>query len=146
MQHDGREDAMASDSETLIRDAYEAYARGDIATLLDAVDPDLEWTYLDPSQSDPLPQTCHGRKEFEHGLRRQASRGLRSQIEEVVAQGDKVLVTVRTPGADQFRARPTGDLNFDVITVRDGRIVALRACRDREQALALLGLAADSGS
>lgn len=48
-----------------------------------------------------------------------------------------MLVTVRTPGADQFR-----DLNYDVFTVRDGRIVALRACRDRGQALAVLGLPA----
>ena len=137
---------MASDSETLIRDAYEAYARGDLATLLNTVDPDLEWTYLDPSQADPLPQTCRGRAELEQGLRRQANRGLRSQVEEVIGRGDKVLVTIRTPGADQFRARPNGDLNFDVITVRDGRIVALHACRDREQALGLLGLTPDARS
>ena len=49
-------------------------------------------------------------------------------------------MTVRTPGADQFRARQTGDLNYDVFTVRDGRVVALLACRDRGHALAVLGL------
>lgn len=131
---------MASDSEILIRDAYEAYARGDVSALLDTVDPDFEWTYLDPSQPEPIPQTCHGRKELEQGLRRQTSRGLRSHIEEVIGRGDKVLVTIRTPGVDQFRARPTGDVNFDVVTVSEGRIVALRACRDRSEALELLGM------
>jgi ketosteroid isomerase-like protein len=131
---------MASDSETLIRSAYEAYARGDVSALLDTVNPDLVWTYLDPSEPDPLPQICYGRKELEAGLRRQTSRGLRSQIEEVIGHGDKVLVTIRTPGVDQFKARPTGDLNFEVVTVSDGRIVALRACRDRDEALEVLGL------
>jgi ketosteroid isomerase-like protein len=137
---------MESDSEALIRAAYEAYARGDMHALLDTVDPDFEWTYLDPSQPDPLPQTCRGRKELELGLRRQASRGLRSQIEEVIGHGDKVLVTIRTPGIDQFKAWPTGDLNFDVVTVSDGRIVALRASRDRDEALEVLGLAGDARS
>jgi hypothetical protein len=32
------------------------------------------------------------------------------------------------------------DRNFTVLTVRDGRIVAIRDCRDREEALAMAGL------
>lgn len=131
---------MTSENENLIRGAYEAYARGDLASMLAVIDPDLEWTYLDPAFPDPDPQTCHGRDQLAEGLRRQARRGLKSQVEDVIGNEDKVLVTVRTPGADQFRARQTGDLNYDVLTVRDGRVVALRACRDRGHALAVLGL------
>jgi len=135
-----QEHAMPTANENLIRTAYEAYASGDVAGMLEVVDPDLDWTYLDPAFPDPDPQTCHGRDQLEAGLRRQAQRGLTSQIEEIFGHDDKVLVTIRTPGADQFRARQTGDLNFDVFTIRDGRVVALRACRDRDQALAVLGL------
>ncbi len=131
---------MTTENENLIRGAYEAYARGDLTAMLAVVDPDLEWTFLDPAFPHPDPQTCHGRDQLAEGLRRQARRGLKSQVEEVIGNEDKVLVTVRTPGADQFRARQTGDLNFDVFTVRDGRVIALRACRDRGQALAVLGL------
>jgi ketosteroid isomerase-like protein len=131
---------MTTENENLIRGAYEAYARGDLTAMLAVVDPDLEWTYLDPAFPDPDPQTCHGRNRLADGLRRQARRGLISQVEDVIGNEDKVLVTVRTPGADQFKARPTGDLTYDVVTVRDGRVVALRACRDRGQALAVLGL------
>jgi len=133
---------MSAANEELIRTAYEAYSRGDTAAMLAVIDPELEWTYLDPTFTDPAPQTCHGRKEFQRGLQRQASRGLKSQIEEIIGHGDKVLVTIRTPGADQFRAMQTGDLNYDVFTIKDGLVVALRACRDRNQALEVLGLPA----
>src|SRR5919201_988965 len=55
---------MTNENESLIRGAYEAYARGDIATMLEIVDPDLEWTYLDPGLPDPQPDVCHGRGEL----------------------------------------------------------------------------------
>lgn len=51
-----------------------------------------------------------------------------------------VMVVVRTPGSDEHRARKTDDRTYDVITVRDGRIVALHACRDRAEALAVAGI------
>jgi len=108
--------------------------------MLEFVDPDLEWTYLDPSLEDPQPQVCHGRHELESALARQAGRGLRAQLEEVVGQGDRVMVVVRTPGVDAYRVRLADDRNYSVFTVRGGRIVALRDCRDRQQALHLAGI------
>jgi len=131
---------MLNENEDLIRGAYDAYARGDLNAMLAVVDRDLEWTYLDPAFPNPEPQTSRGRDRFADGLRAQTRRGLKSQVEEVIGNEDKVFVSVRTPGADQFKARPTGDLNYEVLTIRDGRIVALRACRNRNQALAVLGL------
>ena len=123
----------------LIRRAYEAYSRGDVATMLEFVDPDLEWTYLDPSTEDPEPQVCHGRHELETALERQAEHGLKAELEEVAARGDRVMVVVRTPGVDAFRVVKAGDRNYAVFTVREGRIVALRDCRDREEAMAAIG-------
>jgi ketosteroid isomerase-like protein len=41
-----------STNEAVIRSAYEAYAEGDLARMLEFVDPDLEWTYLDPAVTD----------------------------------------------------------------------------------------------
>jgi hypothetical protein len=58
-------------------------------------------------------------------------RGLTSELEEIIAHGDKVMVTVRTPGVDAFRARPADDRGYEVLTVRAGRIGALRSCHDR---------------
>src|SRR6266536_1279206 len=110
----GRGGAMSTENEDLIRTAYEAYARGDIATMLGFVDPDLEWSYLDPSIEDPDPQICHGRHELEDALARRAERGLRTELEEVIGNGDRVMVVVRTPGLDAHRARQADDRNFDV--------------------------------
>jgi ketosteroid isomerase-like protein len=130
-----------SNPEDVVRQAYVAYTRGDLATMLSYVDVDLVWTYLDPSVEDPELQVCHGRRELEVALARQAGQGLHMELEEVVAQGDRALVVVRQPGVDAHRARKANDRNYDVVTVRGGRIVALRACRDRQEAAAIVGIA-----
>ncbi len=65
---------------------------------------------------------------------------MRSQLEEVIGEGDRVVVVVRTPGVDTYRVRQANDLNFTVLTVRGGRIVALRDCRDRREAVAAAGI------
>jgi ketosteroid isomerase-like protein len=129
---------MVNENVELIRNAYEAYAKGDLEAMLGLVDPDLEWTYLDPSLEDPQPEVCHGRHELESALERRAERGLTTELEEVVGNGDRVMVVARTPGVDAYRARPADDRNFSVLTVRDGRIVALRDYRDRDEALAAI--------
>ena len=36
---------MWNENVELIRRAYDAYSRGDVATMLQFVDPDLEWTW-----------------------------------------------------------------------------------------------------
>jgi ketosteroid isomerase-like protein len=56
---------MSTANETLVRTAYAAYEQGDVTALLNTVDPDLEWTYLDPSEANPEPRICHGRGELE---------------------------------------------------------------------------------
>ena len=126
---------MSNDNVDLVRSAYEAYARGDVATM-----PSSTRTWVDlsrPEHRRPEPDVCHGRHELETALERQAERGLKAELEEVVGQGDRMVVVVRTPGMDSFRVRKADDRNYAVLTVRDGRIVALRDCRDREEAIAV---------
>src|SRR5438128_337301 len=131
---------MSSTNIDLIRKAYQAYAQGDVKTFLDLIDPDLEWTYLDPSLEDPEPQVCHGRHERQAALQRRAERGLTSELEEIAGNGERVMDVVRTPGVDAYRVTPADDRNFTVLTVRDGRNVAIRDCRDRAEALAVAGI------
>jgi ketosteroid isomerase-like protein len=131
---------MSNQNSNLIRRAYQAYANDDLATMLQAIDPDLEWTYLDPTLEHPTPQVCHGRHELENALRQWAEHGLRAELEEVVANGDLVMVGVRAPGIDAYYGRRGDDRAYSVFTVRDGWIVALRDCRDRQEALRLTGV------
>jgi ketosteroid isomerase-like protein len=128
---------MCNQNEWIVREAFLAYDRGDIARMLEFVDPDLEWTGLD----DAEPQTRYGRLELEKALRQQAEYGLRGQLEQVVAAGEKVILVMRTPGVDQYRDREDDNRTYDVVTVRDGLIVTLRACRDRGEARSLAGIA-----
>jgi ketosteroid isomerase-like protein len=131
---------MCNQSEWIVRAAFLAYDRGDVARMMDFVDPDLEWTYLDPDLQDPQPETRRGREELEKALRRQADRGLRAELEQVIAAGETVILVMRTPGIDQYRRWQAGHLTYDVVTVRDGLIVGLHACRDRGEAQSRAGI------
>jgi ketosteroid isomerase-like protein len=133
------------DSEALVQAAWAALGQGDIDGLLEHVDPDLSWTFLDPSEPDPQPATCHGREQLRTALRRQASQGLAMRIEEITAHGDQVLVVLHRPGLDRFRAWAADDRNYMVVTVAGNRITALRACRDRAEARAAAGLTSGTG-
>jgi ketosteroid isomerase-like protein len=129
---------MDSRNEAVVRAAYEAYGRGDVTRMLEFIDPALEWTYLNPEFENPEPETCHGRDQLRVALERQAGQGLTSQIEEIAASGDTVMVVIRTPGVDRARVRQAGDRNFLVLTLAQERIVTMRACRDRDEARTFL--------
>jgi uncharacterized protein len=131
---------MSEENDDLVRGAYAAYGRGDVTSMLALIHPELEWTYLNPAFENPEPETCHGREELQWALERQAERGVRTEIEEIASSGDKVMVVTHTPGIDQIRTRQADDRNYTVLTVRQGQIVAMRACRDREEARAFAGL------
>ena len=131
---------MCNQSEWIVRQAFLAYDQGDIARMMDFVHPDLEWSYLDPGQVDPQPQIRHGREELEKALLRLADLGLRAELEAVVAAGDRVMLVMRTPGVGQYQHRTADDRTYDVLTVRDGLIVGLHACRDRTEARSLAGI------
>ena len=129
---------MCNENEWIVREAFLAYDRGDVRRMMDFVDPDLVWTHPDPDLGNPK---SDGREELAKALRRQADLGLRAELEEVVAAGDQVIVVMRTPGVDQYRHREQADdRTYDVITVRGGLIVGLRACRDRGEARAVAGI------
>lgn len=131
---------MTDRIEALVRKAYETYGRGDMAGMLEFVDPELEWTYLNPAFENPEPETCHGRDQLQLALESQAERRLASQIEEIVASGDKVMVVIRTPGIDRVRVRQAEDRNYLVLTLDQERIIRMRACRNRDEARCFAGI------
>jgi ketosteroid isomerase-like protein len=131
---------MSNENAELIRRAYRACADGDLAAMLELVDPELEWTYLDPALEHPTPQVCHGRQELEQVLRGWVEHGVRVELEEIAGSGALVMVGVRTPGFDAHYGWRRGDRAYSVVMVRGGRVVALRDCRDRQEALRLAGI------
>src|SRR5215472_3686255 len=125
---------MCNLSEWVVRSAYLAYERDDMAGMLDLVAPDLEWTYY--SSGDTAPLSCHGRDAIETALQRWPAGWSKPELEEVVASGDEVMVVLRARNGSPATVRRI----FTVATVQDGRIVALRACRDRDEARVHAGL------
>jgi ketosteroid isomerase-like protein len=98
---------MVDDPERVARQAYAGFAAGDTAAVLSLVDEDLEWTFLDPTVPDPQPAVCHGRDQFAHWMGRDSGWRLRAELEEVIANGERVLVVAaryrRHPGAKDGR-------------------------------------------
>ena len=131
---------MCNQNEWIVREAFLAYDRGDVARMMDFVDPEVDWTYRDPGVEDPEPRVCHGRGELEMALRHRAGREPRAQLEEVVAAGDRVMLVMRAPGIGGHRPRQADGRTYDIATVRGGLIVGLRACRDRSEARSLAGI------
>jgi len=131
---------MCNQNEWIVREAFLAYDRGDVTRMMDFVDPEVDWTYRDPELEDSEPQVCHGRGELEKALRRRAGRAPRAQLEEVIAAGERVMLVMRTPGADEYRQQQADGRTYDIVTVRDGLIVRLKACRDRSEARTLAGI------
>ncbi len=127
------DDVRRSSPSQTVRSAFDAFSKRD----REAVDALLEdrfvWTYFDPSEDTPILRTCTGRSE----ITQQMNRGLGAQgleLVEIESFGNRIVVTTRFLAE---RDRPTwrsGDLNFHVVEVRDGRIVSLRTCRDRGEA------------
>jgi ketosteroid isomerase-like protein len=112
---------MSNESAELIRRAYQAYASGNLAAMLELVVPELEWTYLDPTLEHPIPQVCHGRHELEQVLGGWAELGLRAELEEVAGSGELVMVGVRTLGVDAHHGWRRGDRAYSVSRcARDG--------------------------
>jgi ketosteroid isomerase-like protein len=131
---------MCNQNEWIVREAFLAYDRGDVTRMMDFVDPDVDWTYLDSGPEGPRPRICRGRGELAKALRRQADLGLRAEVEEVIAAGDRVMLVMHTPGIDEYRHRQADDRTYDIVTVRGGLIIGLHSCRDRSEARSLAGI------
>jgi len=122
----------------LLRDAYAAFNRGDMAAAVQALDPNIEWT--EPPEF-PGGHTYHGKSEVEGYLTQSRAgwaEGASDPVRFIVA-GDRVVVFVHA----HFRLRDSiawTDVNLaDVYTFRHSTPVAMRAFADRDAALRWVG-------
>jgi ketosteroid isomerase-like protein len=127
----------------VVRAAYGRYAAGDMPGMFELVAENLSWTYLNPADPNPRPQTCHGRHELAQALEGLARRGEDTiRVTELTpGTGGTVLAVIHMPGRDEHTAYLSGDRAYQVITVADGKITGLRDCRTFDEARAIAGLA-----
>lgn len=115
----------------LVRQAYAAYGRGDVAYVLGCMAPDIEWE-IPAVPALAFTGKRHGCDQvaeyFRLSSEKQTMRAFTPK--EFIAQGDKVVVL----GHGAWTANETGqDFDSDwvhVFTVKDGRIAAFREFMD----------------
>jgi len=129
----------------LLRRAYDAFNRGDIAAAVAGLDADIEWQ--EPPEF-PGGGIYHGRAGASEYLTqsRAAWADVQSEPERFVPAGDRVVVFVHA----RVRAHDSDAWNevrlADVYTFRDGRPVSMRAFADRDEALRWAGVGEARGA
>ncbi len=120
----------------LVKDAYAAFKRGDIATILQMVDESIEWHGVIGTEG-VLPQSGlrHGRAAVADFFQQVADTTDFTSFEpaEFIAQGDQVAVI----GSYEARVKPSGRRVSSgwvmVFTIRNGRFVRFREFTDSAQ-------------
>jgi ketosteroid isomerase-like protein len=118
----------------ILRDAYAAFNRGDIAAAVAQLDPDIEWT--EPPEF-PGGHSYHGRREVAGYLTQSRANWAEgsSEPEQFIPAGDRIVVFVHA----RFRLNGSTDWQdvrlADVYTFKKGTPVSMRAFADRQEAL-----------
>jgi ketosteroid isomerase-like protein len=102
------------DNKEIIQRGYAAFSAGDVESVMNLFDDDIEW--VQPGAST-VSGTFHGKTEVMEHLGRLAEKGLTVKLNRLIAEGDTVVaLTDVTAGGE------TGQ-DADVFTLRDGKTV-----------------------
>jgi hypothetical protein len=102
------------DNKEVIQRGYAAFSAGDVESVMNLFDDDIEW--VQPGAST-VSGTFHGKTEVMEHLGRLAEKGLTVKLNQLIAEGDTVVaLTEVTAGGE------TGQ-DADVFTLRDGKTV-----------------------
>jgi len=123
--------APAEANGALIRNAYDAFSRGDIDAVMAVFAPDIVWHV--PGRG-PLSRDYHGHAEvlgfFGHFM--QLSNGtFRLRVDDVLARGDHVVVLCTETAERAGRSWTAPQVH--VWTVKDGKVTAFREYEGDEQ-------------
>lgn len=122
-----------------LRGAYGAFNRGDIDAAVAPFDAEIEWT--EPEEF-PGGGTYHGREGVKQYLAqsRAGAAEVISEPEQFIVAGDRVVVFVYARVLPKVGGSWREMRLADVYTVRGGKIVAMRAFANREDALSWVGV------
>jgi ketosteroid isomerase-like protein len=102
------------DNKEVIQRGYAAFSAGDVESVMNLFDDDIEW--VQPGAST-VSGTFHGKTEVMEHLGRLAEKGLTVKLNQLIAEGETVVaLTEVTAGGE------TGQ-DADVFTLRDGKTV-----------------------
>jgi ketosteroid isomerase-like protein len=102
------------ENKELIKKGYDAFSTGDVQTVMDLFDDDVEW--VQPGES-AVSGTFHGKTEVMEYMGRLAERSLAVKLKRLIADGDTVVAITEVTVDGQ-----TGE-DADVFTIRDGKTI-----------------------
>lgn len=121
----------AQQNKQLVQEAYQLFLRGDIASLIDRCQDDVEWSSPE-AEFVPFSGKFHGKQGVADFFSRfgQSMQTVRFEPREFIAEGDKVVVL----GEGSWQVTPTGR-RFDtpwihVFTLRDGKTARFESITD----------------
>jgi ketosteroid isomerase-like protein len=127
----------------VVRRLQEAFEAGDLETQLSLIDPDVviaEWP------DTPDPKTGHGHAGVAAIAASWAEvwEWLRTDVDEFVEAGDRVLAIGRTRGKGKGSEIEVDIDSFNVYTVRDGKVTRMEFFTSKEPALRAAGIEEDA--
>jgi ketosteroid isomerase-like protein len=123
--------------EQVARQVRIALETGDLSTFSKLLDPNVRWG----PPGDPSPP-CQSREQVLAWYQRGKESGTRARVSEVVVLGDQILLGLLVAGTQAARERGGRATRWQVLTVREGRVVDIVGFEQRSEAAARAGLPA----
>jgi ketosteroid isomerase-like protein len=122
----------------IVRAAFDAFGRGDFDAVLEICDPEI--VVRDPDRTGTAFRGIEGLRRFwEEWFENWQE--YRVEPKEFEEHGDEILVHAEQSGRGNLSGVEISQDFFNVIRLRDGRVLEYRIYTDREGALASLGAA-----
>jgi ketosteroid isomerase-like protein len=119
----------------VVRGAYDAFARGDVDALTDRfLHPEVEWR---TTPQVPFRGTYRGLEEVLRGMEEWTGPfdEITTEVEEMIDTGDQVVVRHRMRGRGSDSGVEVDLVLWQVVSVRDGKLVRMYDYLTREEAL-----------
>ncbi len=122
--------SMVSDMDEIAALVRKALVSEDLAAFAELLDPDVTWGA--PGARNP---GCKNRNQVLAWYERGRDAGARASMYKVEVLGDRLLVSMSVRGTGNARERGGTALRFQVLTVRNGRVVEIVGFDDKAEAL-----------
>jgi ketosteroid isomerase-like protein len=104
----------------LVRDAWTAFARGDIDSAAATLDPEVRWYAADDPEGEGA---CRNREQATAFMRRSLAEGVTAELLDVQDAGDRLVTVIRTHAPPEWELGP--EPHGELVTVRNGKVTEI---------------------
>ena len=131
---------MSHQNVEIVQGAYEALNRGDLAAVLEKIDPDFEWWQRNDAPEDDLSRGPEGFKAQWESIVDVLGE-FRQEPKEFIDAGDYVVVPVMQVGRGRASGASIEQHEVHAFRLRNGMWVELREYHDKDEAVKAVSLA-----